>query len=134
MRIRLYRLLVISSLIYGSSAWLFKNKIKKSLNGINSKFLSQITKNTIHQEAKNPSFNVVDSVLKRRWEYLGHILRMEQHRTLRRFLLELSPGEAPFADGSLLADTTFRSQDEMVEAAQDRDKWRMERHLRQKAE
>ena len=131
MRIRLYRSLVVQSLIYGSEAWFFKDGIRKSVNGVNSKFLSQITKNSIHAEARHPSFSVVDDILKRRWQYLGHILRMENYRTLRRFLLELAPREAPFTDGSLLGDTNFRSQDEMIETACDRIKWRAERKTRQ---
>ena len=130
-RIKLYRSLVVQSLIYGSEAWFLKDDIRKSINGVNSKFLSQITKNSIHAEARHPSFSVVNNILKRRWEYLGHILRMENYRTLRRFLLELAPREAPFTDGSLLADTNFRSQDEMIETARDRKKWKEERKTRQ---
>ena len=131
MRIRLYRSLVVQLLIYGSKAWFFKDGIRKSVNGVNSKFLSQITKNSIHAEARQPSFSVVDDILKRRWQYLGHILRMENYRTLRRFLLELAPREAPFTDGSLLGDTNFRSQDEMIETACNRIKWKAERKTRQ---
>ena len=131
MRISLYRSLVIQSLIYGSEAWFFKDDIRKSVNGVSSKFLSQITKKSIHAEAKHPSFSVVDNILKRRWEYLGHILRMENYRTLRRFLLELSTREAPFTDGSLLADTNFRSQGEMIETAQDQKNWKKKRKIRQ---
>ena len=54
--------------------WLFTPDIKKSLNGVSSKMLSSITKNTIHEEAKNPSFNVVENVKSRRKSYLGHLL------------------------------------------------------------
>ena len=53
--------------------------------------LSQITKRTIHEEAREPSFDTVNHVLDRRWVYLGHILRLDQHRALKKFLIELSP-------------------------------------------
>ena len=89
MRIRLMRSLVTSSLTYASSAWLFTSKMRQKLNGVNSKMLSLITKRSIHDEAKTPTFDVVNHVMSRRWDYLGHILRMDDCRALKRFLLEL---------------------------------------------
>ena len=85
---------------------------------------AQITGRSIHDEAANPTFNIVDFVMKQRWEYLGHILRMDVHRATRRFLLELSPSEPPYIKGSLLADIPNRTVNEMIEAASDRDQWR----------
>ena len=124
MRVRLYKSLIITTMIYSSESWLFTGKMKQKLNGVNSKMLSLITKRTIHQEAGSPTFDVVKHVMDIRWEYLGHILRLDQNRALRRFLLELSPREAPFTEGSLLSDTHFQSIDEMIEAAVDRERWR----------
>ena len=122
-RIRLYKSLVISTMIYGSSAWLLTERIKQKINGVSSKFLFQITKRSIHEEAGNPTFNVIHHVLKRRWEYLGHILRMDDSRAVRRYLLELSPREAPYVPGSLLDDTRYDSVGEMIEAANNRHQW-----------
>ena len=82
--------------------------------------LANIPERTIHQEASSPTFHVVDRVLKRRKAYLGHILRLEPDRAVRRFLLELSPNSAPFIPGSLLDDTDYRTVEEMIEAAEDR--------------
>ena len=124
MRIRLYIQLIVSTMTYGAEAWAMTDIIKKRLNNVNSKMLSLITKRSIHDEAKNPSFDIVKHVMKRRFEYLGHILRMDQDRTLKRLLLELSPEEAPFAQGSLLGETPFQTIAEMLEAAADRKKWR----------
>ena len=56
--------------------------------------------------------------------YLGHILRLDQHRALKKFLIELSPKEQPFLEGSLFANTKFRTIDEMLEAATNRKLWR----------
>ena len=98
--------------------------IKKKINGVNSKMLSQITRRSIHEEAKYPSFNILRHILHRRWTYLGHILRLEKNRLVRRYLLELSPGEAPFIPGSLLDDTDFKTAAEAIEAASDRNGWK----------
>ena len=124
MRIGLYRTLVVSTMTHASDAWIFTTKMKKKINGVNSKMLSQITKRTIHDEAQQPTFDVVRHVLDRRWVYLGHILRLDEHRALRRFLIELSPKEQPFHEGLLLANTNFRTIEDMVEAAADRKLWK----------
>ena len=77
-----------------------------------------------YEEAKHPTFDVIDFLLNQRWNYLGHILRMDEDRALRKFLLHLQPDEAPFVPGSLLDDTNFSSLDEAIQAAQDRATWR----------
>ena len=124
MRLRLYTVLVVSTMIYGSSAWFFTTGVKRKVNGVNSKMLAQITKRTIHEEAKYPSVNVVNLIEKRRWNYLGHILRLDEQRALRRYLLELSPTEAPFIPGSLLAVPEFDNINDMIAAANDRLGWK----------
>ena len=120
MRIRLYAVLVVSSMTHGCEAWLFTENIRKSLNGVNSKMLAQITKRSIHDEAREPSFNVIDHVLKRRRKYLGHILRADERSYVRRFLLELSPDSRPFINGSLLQESGYSNVVEMIQAAKDR--------------
>ena len=111
------------TLTYACGAWLFTDDLKKKLNGVNSKMLSQITKRSIHQEAANPTFNTVDFVMQQRWEYLGHILRMDHYRATRRFLIELSPSNPPYIDGSLFADAPHRTVQELRDLASDRDLW-----------
>ena len=123
LRIRLYSALVVQTMIYGSSAWLLDTKLKKNLNGVSSKMLTSITKRSIHEEASSPTFDIVDHVLKRRKSYLGHILRLDPERGVRRYLLELNPDTTPFVPGSLLADTSFDTVEDMIEAAQDRLEW-----------
>ena len=99
-------------------------KNKKRLNNVSSKMLSLITKRSIHDEAKRPTFNIIKHIMAQRFEYLGHILRLENDRTLKRILLDLSPNEASFADGSLLGETPFHTVEEMLEAAADHTNWR----------
>ena len=122
-RIRLYATLVGSTTLHGSSAWIATDQIKRKINGVNSKMLSQITKRSIHEEAKAPTFNILTLMRKRRWSYLGHILRMDNSRMVKRFLMELSPRESPFPAGSLLELSPYDSLDETVSAAQDRKHW-----------
>ena len=131
MRTRLHESLVVSTMIYGSSAWIFTNKMKRKVNGINSRMLSTITKRTIHDEAKTPSFIAVRHAMDRRWEYLGHILRLENHRVLKQYLLTLCPDQQPFPEGWLPADSNFRNLDEMEQAAADRKAWRTKKAWRQ---
>ena len=124
LKVRLYVSLVVSTMVYGSGAWFISEKIKRKLNNTNSKMLSLITKRSIHEEARDPSFDIIRYILQQRWTYLGHILRMDKNRAVRRYLLELSPSEAPFIPGTLLHDTPFRTVDEMITAAADREQWK----------
>ena len=121
LRIRLYASIVASTIIYGCEAWLFTDSIRKRLNNINSKMLASITKRSIHEEASKPSFDIIKHVLRQRKAYLGHILRADEGRSVRRFLLELSPQQEPFILGSLLDNTGYENVADMVEAARNRD-------------
>ena len=129
-RVRLYATLIVSTMIYGSSAWFFTQKIRKLVNGVNSKMLSQITRRTIHSEASQPTFNIIDCICKRRWSFLGHILRLPEDRAVRRYLLELSPREPPYIDGSLLDDANYWTVDELTIASLNRDRWKTMRNER----
>ena len=82
---------------------------------------SLITKGTIHEEAKNPSFNIIKRVLQRRWNYLGHILRMDVDRAVWK----ISTWTVPKRGSSLLDDTSFRTVDEMITAATDHEQWKV---------
>ena len=124
MRVRLYSMLVITTMIYGSSAWILTAGVKRKVNGVNSKLLAQVTKRSIHEEAKFPSVDIVRQIVDRRWNYLGHILRLDKEKALRRYLLELSPNDAPFIPGSLLDVPEFKNTDEMIVAANDRLEWK----------
>jgi len=128
MRVRLYIPLIVQTMTHGSEAWQLTLKNKKKLNNVNSKMLSLITKRSIHDEAKKPTFNIIKHILARRFEYLGHILRLDDDRALKRFLLELSPEETPFAEGSLLGETPYHTVEEMLDAAADRIHWRGLKH------
>ena len=82
MWINLYMVLVVSTMIYGCSTWFLTNRIKHKLNGVNSKLVAQITKRSIHEEAKSPSVNVIQLIEDRRSNFLGHILRLNEDKSI----------------------------------------------------
>ena len=55
---------------------------------------------------------------------MGHILRMDPNRSLKRFTIKLNPSEAPFRAGSLLSETQFQDIDSAIKAAKNRLEWR----------
>ncbi len=75
-------------------------KVKRKLNGAASKMLATIMGRTIQEEARNPTINVVMKARDRRWSWLGHVLRMPEHRLVRQVLLNcIKPThETLFAD------------------------------------
>ena len=117
LRVRLYAAQIVSALIYGCEAWLFTDGVTRKLI---SKMLPVITKRTIHDEAREPTYDAVERVYRQRWSYLGHLLRLDEDRVLRRYLLELSQKEAPFITDSLLTDTEFDDVQSMVHAVKSR--------------
>ena len=53
--------------------------------------LSQITKRSIHEEAKYLIFNLINHIKARRFEYLGHKLRLDNDHTLRKVCEQQRP-------------------------------------------
>ncbi len=53
---------------------------RRKLNGTVSKILSRITGRTIADEAREPTLNVMMRARDRRWNWLDHILCVEEHQ------------------------------------------------------
>ena len=102
-RLRLYNAAVGSLLTYDSEAWTLTPKTLRMLNGANSRMLSHFTGKSVHDEARDSttSYNLNLQIRKRRLRWLGHILRLGQHRLIRKAVEEqLAMGTG----GNLLMD------------------------------
>ena len=121
MKINLYRRAVCSTLTHASEAWDFTEDVVRAVNGFNSRCLHIITGKSYRETASNPEFDLVKAIRKRRLRYLGHILRMDSQRLVRRTLLAyVNPVPPP---GSLLDDCKGKSIASLVQLAADRKKW-----------
>ena len=80
LKLRLYVAAVTSILSYGAETWTLSAKVLRQLNGANSLMLAHITGNSIPQEARSntTSFDLTLNIRRRRFKYLGLILRDKQ--------------------------------------------------------
>ncbi len=53
--------------------------------------MSKITRRTVAEKARDPTLNILIRARDQRWNWLGHILRMDEDRLTRRILLECVP-------------------------------------------
>ena len=74
------------------------------INGFNSRCLHVIMKADYRETAINPSVNLILLIRRRRLRYLGHILRMDANRLVRRTMIAYVHGGYGVPDGSLLDD------------------------------
>ncbi|KAI8513671.1 hypothetical protein Bbelb_079950 [Branchiostoma belcheri] len=74
------------------------------INGFNSRCLQVITKKHFRDTATNPDYNLMLTIRRRRLRYLGHILRMDPSRLVRRTVEAYVCGGDNPPEGSLLMD------------------------------
>ncbi len=120
LRLRLLNASVISTLLYGCEAGKLSAQARGKLNGTVSKMLSRITGRTIADEARKPTLDVVMRARDRRWNWLGHFLRLEEHRVIRQVLMNCVK---PTPD-SIFGDPDLDSR-KAAELAADREKWKI---------
>ncbi len=81
--------------------------------------LATITGRTIQEEAQNPTINVVTKARDRRWSWLGHVLRMPEHRLVRQVLLNcVKPTHE-----TIFADVPNLSIENATKMSKDRKLW-----------
>ena len=124
LRLRLYRSSVCSVMTYGSEAWRLTTTVQKHLNGANSKMVSVITGKSPQEEASRDTRTVdlVRCIRARRLQWLGHILRMDDDRLVKKavFTMYTHPQE-----GDILMDAPDTSTwEELCAWAASRDTWR----------
>ena len=103
LKIRLYQAAVCSILTYGCETWRLTPPVMRQINGANSKMLARITGNSIPHEARpmTCTFNLVQSIRKRRLKWLGDILRAGPERLTYQAVEEQRRMNLP---GNLLMD------------------------------
>ena len=124
MKLRLYKASVCSTLTHACEAWELSTRVIKKTNGFNSRCLHMITGRSYRNTATTPHFNLVKAIRRRRLRYLGHIMRMDNSRLVKRCLIAYTRGGVAPPAGSLLMDCEHMTLDEIERAAQDRDGWR----------
>ena len=122
MKIDMYSSSVCSTFTHGSETWTLESAALKSVNGFKSRNLYRITSRSYREEAVEPSFNLVRAVRQRRKRWLGHILRMPEHRLLRRTVCSLATNAPPYPSGSIFMDCDGPLR-ELTESAEDRKAW-----------
>ena len=85
LKMKIYKSAVCSLLTYGCEAWDLNEKNMALLNGANARCLSRFTGKDAHAEAsaKTRSYDLVLAIRKRRFKWLGHILRMPESRLIK---------------------------------------------------
>ena len=124
MKLRLYQSAVCSSFTHACEAWDITDRIRKKINGFNSRCLSTITNKDLRETAVNPDFDLVLSIRQRRLRYLGHILRMAPDRLVKRtFLAYVGGTESDPPEGSLLMDCDQLTLEELTSKAMNKKGW-----------
>ena len=124
MKLKLYQTTVCSTLTHACEAWELTDNIKRMLNGFNSRCLHIITNKEYRETATNPDFNLILMIRRRRLRYLGHILRMDKHRLVRRTLVAYVHGGDNIPTGSLLEDCEIMAVEDLASRARDRNEWK----------
>ena len=85
-KILAYTAFVVSIFTYGSESWILDDKTKKKVINWNAKNISLLTNNSIHEESKHPTLDVLTIIRKRRadWQVESHsqMIPMNQSRNL----------------------------------------------------
>ena len=81
-KLNIYKAAVMSLMTYVNEAWTLNTECMAKINGTNARCLSRITGKTVHQEAseRTQTFNIIKALRRRRFKWLGHILRMDEDR------------------------------------------------------
>ena len=85
--------------------------------------LHSITGLAYRETARNPCYNLLLAIRKRKMRFLGHVLRMDAGRLVRRTLAAYVNGGSDVPEGSLLQDCEDKNLDELTRLATNRCQW-----------
>ena len=115
LKLQLYASGVISVLTHCHEVWKLTTDALRMLRGWNARRLSNITGRSIRDETVSPTLDLGLVLRKRRLRWLGHILRMDDTRLVRRVVMSIVK---PYPEGSIMMDAPQHdSIEELVEMA-----------------
>ena len=141
MKIRLFKICVISILTYGAESWLVTKRMMQNIRGFvmrcfgsmvpptnTNRLSNQQSKRAIYKKRFDEAMRHIDIISiidKKRWQWLGHALRMSPTRNPHKALMLLDFS----TKGSLLSHIPiqYRQLDSLqlaIEVASDRNKWK----------
>ena len=85
--------------------------------------MHSITGQEFRESAINRRYNLMLTIRKRRLHYLGHILRMDENRLVRRTFAAYANGGSGVPEGSLLQDCGGRTFEDLSCEASNRCRW-----------
>ena len=100
-KLLLYQSAVVSTLTHCHEVWKLSKQAVAKVGGWNAKCLSLITGKTVREERIAPSFDIIKVLRTRRLRWLGHILRMDEDRLIRKAVTSIVK---PYPEGSILMD------------------------------
>ena len=126
LKLKIYKTAVCSLLTYGSEAWSLDEATQAKINGANARMMSRFTNQDAHQEAspRTRTFDLVMSVRRRRFKWLGHILRLKGERLVKlaaKVQFDLDSEGGMFMDMPRDINVDFK---EATTMAQDRHLWK----------
>ena len=77
-RLQWYVAWVVAPALHNVGCWLLDPRTQRRMNGRNSRLLSRITGRSVHDEARSPTFCIVQWAKWKRARWLGHLLREKE--------------------------------------------------------
>ena len=123
LKIEIYKSAVSSLLTYGCEAWHLDKRTQARINGANARCMARITGKDAHTEASKATrtYDLVQAIRRRRYIWLGHILRMKDARLVKIAVkAQFERGK----QGNIFMDAPQQASfEELEEMAADRAAW-----------
>ena len=142
-KVRLYESLVLSVLLYGSETWQMRKVDRRRIDGFHHKCLRKILGITYRDRVTNTEIrertnqkSLAEVICKRRWQWLGHVARMNNSRPPKKVLKWVPaymPGRGPGHPrmtwrrtliDDLKREGSGKNIDTILEMAGDRQQWK----------
>jgi len=101
LKLQLFRAVVCSTMLHGCEVWPVEEKMLTFVNSQTAKMLAIVTKSTPKEQTSKPSLPIIAQYFQRRHAFLGHVLRLPDHRILKRVILLQAQAGPPYPAYSL---------------------------------